>query len=113
MSYMFYNCWCLSSFPDISKWKTGSVKNMSHMFHNCWSLQFFPKIDWNISNVNDLSHMFHNVSLDILDIKWNYSNFQNVHHMFTNFNNYHSFGPLINVIFSFPQSKKIISVYRD
>ena len=54
MSYMFHNCWYLTSLPNISNWmeKKGykhKVKAMSHMFHNCFSLLSFPKLNWDIS----------------------------------------------------------------
>ena len=32
---MFYDCWSLSSLPDISKWNTNNVTNMWRMFDNC------------------------------------------------------------------------------
>ena len=32
---MLYNCYSLSSLPDISKWNTNNVNDMSEIFSNC------------------------------------------------------------------------------
>ena len=51
----------LKALPDISKWNTFNVKDMSYMFHNCWYLTSFPNIsNWKTYNVKNMSHMFHN-----------------------------------------------------
>ena len=42
MSNMFYNCYNLSSLPDISKWDTQNVTNMNNMFYNCYRLSSLP-----------------------------------------------------------------------
>jgi len=58
MSFMFYECSSLSSFPDISKWNTNNVTNMSGMFDECSSLSSLPDISkWNINNVTNMSGM--------------------------------------------------------
>ena len=63
MSYMFYDCSCLSSLPDISIWDTSDVNNMSYMFYNCSFLRSFSDISkWDTSNVTNMSHMFYNCS---------------------------------------------------
>ena len=101
MSYMFQNCWTLTSFPNISNWKINNVEDMSYMFHNCWSLTSFPKLNWDISNVQNMSFMFHNFPLSLISFYWNFSMYQNINHMFTNFDNYHNpiYGNnMINVI---------------
>ena len=59
MSYMFKECFLLSSLPDISKWNTSNVNDMSEIFYGCSSLLSLPDISkWNTSNVNDMSDMF-------------------------------------------------------
>ena len=64
MSYMFNNCYLLSSLPDISKWNTNNVNDMSKMFSNCRSLSSLPDISkWNTKNVIDMSGMFANCIL--------------------------------------------------
>ena len=58
MNHMFYFCESLESL-DISKWDTKNVTNMSYMFSYCKSLKTFPNIsNWNTSNVKDISNMF-------------------------------------------------------
>ena len=44
MSYLFYFCKSLKSFPDISKWDTSKVTDMSSIFHGCDSLKSLPDI---------------------------------------------------------------------
>ena len=63
---------------------------MSYMFHNCWSLTSFPKLNWDISNVQNMSFMFHNFPLSLISFYWNFSMYQKINHMFTNFDNYHN-----------------------
>jgi len=60
---MFCECnsLTLTSFPNISRWKTNNVTDMSYMFYNCKSLLSLPDISkWNTSNVTDMSYMFYN-----------------------------------------------------
>ena len=88
MSYMFHNCCSLTSFPDISNWNIFNVQNMSHMFHNCCSLTSFPDIsNWNIFNVQNMSHMFHNCwsITSFQKLNWNVSNVRDMSFMFHNF----------------------------
>ena len=61
MSYMFYDCYILSSIKNTSKWTTDNVTNMSYMFYNCQALVYLPTnfSNWNISNVTDMSYMFY------------------------------------------------------
>ena len=35
MSWMFYECRLLNTFPDISKWNVKKAKNLKFMFLNC------------------------------------------------------------------------------
>ena len=59
MSEMFYNCWLLSSLPDISKWNTNNVKDMGGMFYYCSSLSSLPDISkWNTNNLKYMSWLF-------------------------------------------------------
>ena len=79
MSYMFYGCSSLSSFPDISKWNTNNVTNMSYLFNGCSSLSSLPDISkWNTNNVtiNDMSFMFNECSNTIFSkfIKTKFAN---------------------------------------
>ena len=88
MSYIFNNCWSLSSLPDITEWNTNNVSNMSRMFCNCKSLSSLPDISkWNTNNVEDMSLMFNNCySLSSLpDIsKWKTNNVKDMSRMFDN-----------------------------
>ena len=88
MSYIFNNCWSLSSLPDITEWNTNNVNNMSRMFCNCKSLSSLPDISkWNTNNVEDMSLMFNNCySLSSLpDIsKWKTNNVKDMSGMFDN-----------------------------
>ena len=114
MSYMFHNCWYLTSFPNISKWNISQVKNMSHMFHNCYSLLSFPKLNWDISNVQDMSFMFHNFPLYLINFQWKFLQNQNINHMFTNFDNYSSSNIIISVGFYLENGNKSnVTVYND
>ena len=52
MRGLFYNCYSLSSLPDISKWNINNVFNISCLFYNCYSLSSLPDISkskWDIS----------------------------------------------------------------
>ena len=75
MSYMFSDCECLSSLPDIHKLSTKNVTDISYMFYYCESLESLSDIsEWNTNNVTNMSYMFsHCKSLKSLpDIsKWN------------------------------------------
>ena len=42
MSYMFYYCEKLLSFPDISKWNITNLKKMENMFSGC-NIKNIPK----------------------------------------------------------------------
>ena len=67
MSYLFYKCSSLSSFPDISKWNTIKITNMRYMFYECSSLSFLPNLSkWNFNNVIDMSFIFNKCSNIIL-----------------------------------------------
>jgi len=44
MSFEFYCCESLLSFPDISKWNTNNVTDMVYMFNCCKSLKSLPDI---------------------------------------------------------------------
>ena len=44
LSYMFYECYSLISFPNISKWNTNNIKKMESMFRGCVSLISLPDI---------------------------------------------------------------------
>ena len=91
MSYMFYDCYILSSIKNTSKWTTDKVTNMSYMFYNCKALVYLPNNvqDWNTSNVTDMSYMFYdckslpdfqNLLLDIS--KWKTSKVKDMSYMF-------------------------------
>ena len=53
MSYMFYNCYSLTSIPML---ETSSVTDMSNMFYNCYSLTSIPMLE--TSSVTTMSNMF-------------------------------------------------------
>ena len=86
VSFMFDECYYLSSLPDIDKFSTDNIINMSHMFNNCYSLKSLPDISkWNTDNVTNMSYMFNECySLQSLpDIsKWNTDNVTNISYMF-------------------------------
>ena len=53
MSYMFYECLKIESFPDISGWETINVNDMSYMFSECKKLKVLPNTSkWTINNKN-------------------------------------------------------------
>ena len=87
---MFYNCYTLSSLPDISEWNTSKVTNMSNIFSNCYILTSLPDISkWNTSKVTDMSNMFYycKTLTSLPDIsKWDTSNVTNMSNMFYNCN---------------------------
>ena len=63
ISYMFFGCSSLLSFPDLSKWDISNIKYIEFMFLGCSSLLSLPDISkWDTSNVIDMSHMFSNCS---------------------------------------------------
>ena len=84
MSYMFFKCEDLISFPEISNWDTNYVTDMSYMF--CYlPLTSLPNIsNWNTSKVTNMRHMFSHSSLKSLpDIsKWNTSKVTDMSYMF-------------------------------
>ena len=92
VSFMFDECYYLSSFPDIHKWNTDNITNMSHMFNKCYSLQSLPDISkWNINKANDISNIFNKyiALLSLPDIsKWNTGNVTNMSYMFNEYNLY-------------------------
>jgi len=48
MSYMFYNCCSLTSFPDLANWKkrTSFFVDMDNMFQGCFnSLNFVENLN--------------------------------------------------------------------
>ena len=50
---MFYSCSKLTILPNISLWKTYSLKNINSIFQNCSSLIIYPDISkWNLNNIN-------------------------------------------------------------
>jgi surface protein len=57
MSYMFDNCYELSSL-DLSKFNTENVTNMKYMFDNCWELSSLDLSNFNTAKVEDMSYMF-------------------------------------------------------
>ena len=71
MSYMFYECYALSSLPDISKWDTKNVTNMSYMFYNCTLLKSFPDISkWALNKQLKKEHIFTGVYGHIIPKKF-------------------------------------------
>ena len=86
MSYMFYDCYALTSLPDISKWDTKNVTNMSYMFYDCSSLNNLPDISkLDTKNVTNMEGMFSGCkSLNNLpDIsKWDTKNVTDMSRMF-------------------------------
>ena len=86
MSYMFNECYSLSSLSDISSWNTNNVTNMSYMFHRCSSLSSLSDMSkWNTNNVTNMSYMFFGCSSlsSLPDIsKWNTINATDMSYMF-------------------------------
>ena len=59
MEYLFYECSSLKSFPDISNWNTGKVKDMGYSFGKCSSITSIPDISkWNTDRLQNLEKMF-------------------------------------------------------
>jgi len=90
MSYMFYNCRCLSSISDISNWNTNNVTDMNNMFYYCFHLSSLPDISkWNTNNVTNMNGIFSYCNLSYLpDIsKWNTNKVTNMKNMFNNCRN--------------------------
>ena len=86
MEYLFNNCKCLTSLPNISKLKTNLVNNMSYIFSGCESLIEIPDISkWDLSRVTEMQFMFNNCKTikAIPDIsQWNVSNVKNMDSLF-------------------------------
>ena len=88
ISYMFYNCLCLSDSTDFSNWNVSHVQNMSYMFANCKSIKNLLGLKkWDTSNVTDFSYMFHNCE-SLADLNaisnWKINNKASMHYMFLN-----------------------------
>ena len=63
-SGMFYKCLSLKSLPDISEFDTNNLIDMSLMFFWCKSIKSLPDISkWNTKNVTDMSSWFDNCIL--------------------------------------------------
>ena len=92
MSYMFYDCYILSSIKNTSKWTTNKVTNMSYMFYNCQALVYLPYnfSEWDTSNVTDMSYMFYDCKslpdfekINMLNIsKWKTNKVKDMSYMF-------------------------------
>ena len=86
MSRMYYNCFSLSSLPDISEWNTDYVRNMDRIFENCFSLFSLPDISkWDTHNICNISRFFSGCSslLSLPDIsKWDIRNVCDMSEMF-------------------------------
>ena len=49
---IFWDCECLLSLPDISKWDISQVEDMDGLFGCCQSLKSLPDIsNWNTSKI--------------------------------------------------------------
>ena len=82
MSYMFQNCYCLTTVPFLD---TSKVTNMSSMFSGCTSLLSIPL--FNTINVTNMSYMFRAcASLATIPLL-NTQNVTNMSYMFQNCRN--------------------------
>ena len=70
LDYMFFNCFCLKSLPDISDWNLKNITSFYAMFYNCISLISLPDIskfdqeklfdmNWRIYGCNSLECLLH------------------------------------------------------
>ena len=56
---MFYNCFSLSSLPDISKWNTNNIIHLNFMFCKCTSLTSIADISkWKIVSKEKIFCLF-------------------------------------------------------
>ena len=61
LNQMFFNCYSLLSFANISKFNYNNIIDVNQMFSDCISLKSIPDISkWNTNKVTDLSRMFNN-----------------------------------------------------
>jgi len=61
MSYLFFKCFSLISFPDITKWNTSNFVNINSIFCECNSLMSLPDVSiWNNSNIIERNDIFYN-----------------------------------------------------
>ena len=83
MSYMFEDCWNLTSL-DVSSFDTSNVIYMGSMFRDCSSLTALNLSNFNTSNVTDMRNMFYGCnSLTSLDLSsFNTSNVTTMQSMF-------------------------------
>ena len=96
MSFMFYNCYSLTSL-DLSNFNTANVTDMGTMFYNCYSLTSLDLSSFNTSNVTDMSDMFSRcTSLTSLDLSS--FNTANVTDMYRMFNGSSSLTTTINIM---------------
>ena len=82
LHYMFLDCICLYSLPDLEKWDTSNVTIMRSLFNGCSSLKIVSGIsNWNTANVVDMRYMFSQCSsLEVRpDISnWKTDNLKNI-----------------------------------
>ena len=85
MSWMFYNCYSLTSVNGISQWDTSNVTDMSWMFYNCQKPTSVDLSSWNTSKVTNMNNMFEFcTSLTSLNLSgWDTSNVTNMNSMFS------------------------------
>ena len=59
LEYMFEDCNCLSSIPDISNLNTINITKINRLFSGCNLLKTIPDIScWNTMNIVDMSNIF-------------------------------------------------------
>lgn len=92
MSYMFYNCYNLTSIPKLD---TSKVTIMDYMFSHCTKLVSIPELD--TSKVTNMNYMFYNckklVSVPELDA----SKVTGMYGMFANCSSLENFGGFKNL----------------
>ena len=121
MGWMFYCCTSLKRI-DVSKWKTGQVKNLQGTFNRCSSLEDLGETNvkgWDLSQVEDMRALFLNCQkLTALDVSgWNTSNVDNMAWMFEgcesltelNVSGFQT-GKVINLQYMFYQCKNLNSL---
>ena len=81
MSFIFFNCYSLSSLPDISKWNINNVIRLNCTFSRCVSLLSMPDISkWKTKNLKEMFFIFSDCLnlLSLPDItQWNNYNEDN------------------------------------
>ena len=81
MSFIFFNCYSLSSLPDISKWNINNVIRLNCTFSRCVSLLSMPDITkWKTKNLEEMFFIFSDCLnlLSLPDItQWNNYNEDN------------------------------------